>query len=433
MYNCQICNKFYYKRQSLIQHIIKYHKILIYDYWLQYDKCKLECKICKNIISRKKYKSSHQHLCDSKYCRKVVGRITFYNIKSDPFSVYNPERWLIYLNHNSEKVIYILNYLKHFTLYFYNYDYLNLFKKLGLENEFYGLLTRIKNQEISLTLLKKYNNVQSIKRWQVLGFSDEISSRITSNFKTDKQNFIYRHSTFEWNDYINKISGHDSTTHQNWKYYRKHTNYNDNEIHEIFKKKFSRNRDWFINKHGDYEGNKKYNLMIERRKKSFSLEGNIQKYGEEEGQKRYTEIIQKKTNWIPNIQSSISMKFISSLHLFLNKRYETEFPVGCYICDFYIPDLKVVIEFFGDYWHANPFTDIRNFEDCKSINLSDNYRNEYLLNNPLVKKLLVVWERSFINIPDIVVQNSISFLIDPNCCYLELNYDKKKLVDKREL
>lgn len=59
--------------------------------------------------------------------------------------------------------------------------------------------------------------------------------------------------------------------------------------------------------------------------------------------------------------------------------------------DFYIKDLKLVIEFYGDFWHHNPkagYTD----EISKLVNKKD-YIREQILKNNFNCNVIIIWEK----------------------------------------
>lgn len=64
-------------------------------------------------------------------------------------------------------------------------------------------------------------------------------------------------------------------------------------------------------------------------------------------------------------------------------------------CDIYIPSKNAIIEFNGDFWHANPTKYDRNnlYESQKRKVLKDNIKSEYCKNNGI--NLIVVWEGEY--------------------------------------
>lgn len=68
--------------------------------------------------------------------------------------------------------------------------------------------------------------------------------------------------------------------------------------------------------------------------------------------------------------------------------------------DFYDPISKIVIEFQGDYWHANPDVVKENFvrhdgKTAEEIRSKDTWRAELIASSREVSNLILVWERDF--------------------------------------
>jgi hypothetical protein len=92
---------------------------------------------------------------------------------------------------------------------------------------------------------------------------------------------------------------------------------------------------------------------------SNSEEWYINKYGEEKGKYLWSTRIKK---YEENRGSSISRAqdiFFNNVVSFLDTDIITEYPIkninNRYIyADYYLPGKKIIIEFFGDYWHCNP-------------------------------------------------------------------------------
>lgn len=147
-----------------------------------------------------------------------------------------------------------------------------------------------------------------------------------------------------------------------------------------------------ISKYGEELGNKKYEEYVNKQKltkskeyvvnkygllyweqlcavKGFAKDAYIAKYGEIEGLKKYKEHYDafKKSH-----QCSYSVSanlFFNSLilenkdifkHLTIyyagneNYEYSVVYNDKCYWLDFYLKEINLNIEFFGDYWHQNP-------------------------------------------------------------------------------
>jgi G:T-mismatch repair DNA endonuclease (very short patch repair protein) len=66
------------------------------------------------------------------------------------------------------------------------------------------------------------------------------------------------------------------------------------------------------------------------------------------------------------------------------------------VCDIYIKDLNLIIEYYGDYWHCNPKKYDENYlhphkkKFAKQIWMEDSIRIDYIKN--LGYNLEVIWE-----------------------------------------
>lgn len=119
----------------------------------------------------------------------------------------------------------------------------------------------------------------------------------------------------------------------------------------------------YIEEYGEEKGKEEWDKGIKKRKWSLSYEGLVANHGEEKA----NEIIEKRN---PRAISITSTKIfdILSKEILLNfpciqKIYygDTEYFINLkkeykcmYFLDFYIKEIPLAIEFYGDYWHANP-------------------------------------------------------------------------------
>jgi len=93
----------------------------------------------------------------------------------------------------------------------------------------------------------------------------------------------------------------------------------------------------------------------------------------------------------------------------MNVSFEFQYNVGPYITDFYIPNKNLIIEIFGDYWHANPAkydaNELISYPGgkrvkAKTIWTKDKIRIQYL--NDMGYDVEVIWERELFNIKEIL-------------------------------
>ena len=420
------------------------------------------CNICnkrieKKIRSRKdnKNKTKRLYKCTNE-CKRIRYFISAYNKRIDLFNIFNPVYWLNFYNNDPVKTILHLKKLNCLANYFKPSSHVyfpNIFNKFNIDNiELENLIKRIKSNEINLNNLKKYNNLNSINRWLVLGFSKDISTMICEFFKTTKYGFMLRGMTEKdyenWKEksITNRKTIPKKETNPLFVEYWLKKGFTIDEAKEKISLKNARGLDYFINKYGVNEGTLKYYSMCKKRKKSSSLEGYIKKYGEIEGKNKFIEItksknvslekqierygedigldkhnkrIQKMINSYAKNDfcngSKIANLFFDKLQVTLDFNIKKEIVIGNYICDCLISERKLIIEFFGDYWHKNPLYFIENNErftkyDKDKLNfLKDNYN------------VIVVWESCVKRINDVI--SLINEKIKNNTFNFEVNFD----------
>lgn len=123
------------------------------------------------------------------------------------------------------------------------------------------------------------------------------------------------------------------------------------------------NINYWLEKGFSYEEAKE---KLSERQRTFTLEKCVQKYGEENGLIRWKERQQKWMNsYTKSNFSKVSQKLFWKIYEIikneyleiyfkeLNKEYVLETTKSYIKPDFYIPSLKKIIEFDGDYWHKN--------------------------------------------------------------------------------
>lgn len=138
-------------------------------------------------------------------------------------------------------------------------------------------------------------------------------------------------------------------------------------------------------KHGDIEGERRWLAYLEKQKHTKSLQYLIEKYGvdkatainsskaltEDNFIRKYGESGKSKyAEYVANVRkpvSLVSQEFFKSLDDALSKfnlttyyndknsEYSKRLSTGAYCkLDYYIAELKLAIEYYGDFWHANP-------------------------------------------------------------------------------
>ncbi len=154
----------------------------------------------------------------------------------------------------------------------------------------------------------------------------------------------------------------------------------------------SRSKQWFIEKFGKQQGEKRYINRLEKQSKTFKLRNRNEDF--KRNGKKF---------------SKISYQFFKDILIKLDE----EFDIVCfgskqkkifdqnrsYLCDFYLKknDIQLVIEFFGDFWHSNPQLYTENFINpvTKTSSLIVWKNDEERLNSMklLVNDVFVIWEK----------------------------------------
>lgn len=107
----------------------------------------------------------------------------------------------------------------------------------------------------------------------------------------------------------------------------------------------------------------------------------------------------KETRILGKIKSSITSKKEKEIFVFLKKRglkVITSYRVDSKVCDIFLPNLNLIIEYFGDYWHCNPLKYDENYFNQKKNMTAKEIWNYDKLKIDLIKNngynLEVIWE-----------------------------------------
>ena len=173
--------------------------------------------------------------------------------------------------------------------------------------------------------------------------------------------------------------------------------------------------EYFVEKYGTIEGEIIYKKVNDSKK--LVLSNFIKKYGPEEGTKRFNNYKEKLER---NVFSYSKQSQELFWYLFKNMTNEedkqnTYFAElnfeksinhndSLYFLDFCIANKKIIIEYNGDYWHANPKkynnTDILKFPNKQVISVEELHNRDKKRIDTLTKlgyKVYTVWEDDFIN------------------------------------
>jgi very-short-patch-repair endonuclease len=188
----------------------------------------------------------------------------------------------------------------------------------------------------------------------------------------------------------------------------------------------------FINKYGPEEGLKRYEDW--KSLSGFKIKSYIEKYGKEEGTKRFFEMVNKSRGNAKITVSKSSQKFFNRLYKKLNKslrdqvRYHSlngekeviESSIKYYLLDFCLTEKRLVIEYNGSYWHANPekydetFVNKTTGKTAEEIWESDKRKIEFLESEGY--KVKIIWESDWMKKKDRkynqkrIIQECLKFL-----------------------
>ena len=184
--------------------------------------------------------------------------------------------------------------------------------------------------------------------------------------------------------------------------------------------------EYFIEKYGEKEGTKKYNKVCSQ--KSLSLTNFIRKYGDEEGKAKYKEYLKRTSiGYSRESQELFQMldkkigKYAIENSFFYLKNYEQEISIDLGNCKSKVFKLDYVlsnkvIEFNGDFWHANPLiykaNDVIPLKN-KPMLVSDIWKHDQERLQKIEDfgyKVLVVWENEYISNIEQTIQKCLEFL-----------------------
>ena len=182
------------------------------------------------------------------------------------------------------------------------------------------------------------------------------------------------------------------------------------EDYQIARNNYAMTLNHMIFKYGEEEGRKKWDNYCARQAETKSWDYMVKRFGEE--QARLINIKKAQSGGCRSIGvSKISQELFRKLDAVIQHKcfYHDnggeqliECSSGNYLLDFYVPELKICVEFNGSIWHADPRL-YRDDEKCnpimpnltaKQIRDKDNKRYEELLKEHGIKTF-VVWELDY--------------------------------------
>ena len=244
-------------------------------------------------------------------------------------------------------------------------------------------------------LIKKYGLMEGERRWE--SYRNKQALTNTFEYKNKKYGWTkdqfnqYNHSRASTLKNFIKRHG-DEVGRVKWEEYRQIQAYTGCHI------------DYFIEKYGEKEGKNKWEAICQQKR---IVKGNfIRKYGETLGQQKWDLYLEKRKQ--PS--SEIAKKFFTELYklipstatdniffLPMTPEYFLSKENNFYIVDFYDKSVNRIIEFYGDYWHANPKTYSSDWVNPTTKSLAkDIWRadlnRKHTIETIFNKEILIIWE-----------------------------------------
>lgn len=160
----------------------------------------------------------------------------------------------------------------------------------------------------------------------------------------------------------------------------------------------------YIARCGELDGPIKYKERCTKIARSMTIDWFIERYGIREGSKRYEARMKAGIDAASNItRSKHQFELFDELHD-IDDRWEAErYAGGVGIADMFNKPLKVVIEYFGNYWHCHPECYADDYYN-KSLKMTaakkreiDRNRISRMLASKSIDTVIVVWEKTFVN------------------------------------
>lgn len=294
-------------------------------------------------------------------------------------------------------------------------------------------------------LLKKYPDIKNLARtFNVMSeqtmfafnIPQDIFEQSRQKYAMTKEHMIEKYGERagleKWNKYCERQA--ETNTYE---YKRKKYGMSKSDFRK-YNASRSSTLDNFIKRYGEEIGTQKWDEYCKRQSYTKSKEYIIQTHGESEYERiqkdRLKGAIKSINSQYWNDCSAISQKFFNELDTLLNGKYETYYKTkneeycisaqyNFYFIDYYIKDLKIAIEFNGDYWHANPKSYDKNFT-IKQCNITaeeiwerDSSRYK-VLEEEFGIKTYVIWESEYYN--GLTAENFIKRIPELQYIYKEL-------------
>lgn len=257
------------------------------------------------------------------------------------------------------------------------------------------------------------------------GISDEdFNVAVTNLCSHTKDSFIRKYGESEglsrWNEYRRKQAETNS-----FEYKKKQYGWSADDFLN-YNKSRAVTLDNMIARYGQDEGVRKFDEYQERQRYTVSLEYFKERYGDEQGTEIYRNFCEKRRESskraLANRQrvnySKIADEFFQKLcdrfpdHEIYTHCLNSEYNVGYYNPDFYDRTAGIIVEFYGDFWHANPaiyeadsslhpviLSPERHLVNVGDLWDHDQKRQTYIISKLKIKPdhFVIVWQSDYMN------------------------------------
>jgi len=296
------------------------------------------------------------------------------------------------------------------------------------------LISDERNDKVAITK-DKYIRNHSEHEWE------ELCKKKRSNLGLDGYIKKYGHEEGlkKWNNYLKKWKiGIEKKKADGWKngltIEEYQTRYGIKEGYERWRKrinsrKYTLSLEGYINKHGGELGKKLWGEYCKSNNKT-SLESFIKRYGEKFGKEKYVLMLEKIFCYLKNRRcySIISQELFKNVADKLENKNDIKYAIqngeqyffiNENFCKGMFVDFKygnIIIEFYGDFWHANP----SKYKENDIVKLPNNNKlaNKVWSEDKekidwLVKRgynVMIVWESDYLKNKNEVVQSCLNFI-----------------------
>lgn len=239
-----------------------------------------------------------------------------------------------------------------------------------------------------------FNQMNPITKY-AFGISDEIYQSKRNEFiVVSKENFIKKYGendgTIRWEKYKEKQSKTNTFEYKNEKYGM------TKEEFDLYNKSRAVTLNNMINKYGEDLGTKKYLSYIDKQLSKSPM-------GKSKPAQEFFKLLDKELNKAGiNTDNSMYSDKNKEKHLLIKDIRKN------YFLDYYLPDHKIAVEFYGDFWHMNPkqyeSEDLQPYSKNKAKDIWEYDKNRI---NDIYKhykiQTFVVWEsKCAVTITDLV-------------------------------